>query len=345
MTQAASPGGNHEPLSPERTQRMAGFDAIRFLTSFAIVWDHVPKPDDLAWTSTLGRFALHFFIVASVFFVSEALHRKPETKFADYLPKRTRRVYVPFLLWSGLYWLWGNVKTMAAGNPTFAPHWHAALNGTAYHLWFLSFVFVASLFSFFVIKAALRFPRTRDVWIVVFMAAAFLVLLLPAPTPTTPSEWHYVFRQGLRVTPTLFAALAFALTYRRIGPDFWRRSGLAWGAFAAVVILVTLGHSVFAPLTVLRRLCLSASGVLWLVFCLGPHDSALIRRLAPLGVLGYGIYLMHPALLDLWFYSLKFAQVPITLPWTLLMWVTTCAACAVLSWVLRRAPGGQLLVP
>ena len=90
-----------------------------------------------------------FFACATVFFVWKGLVDKPGQSLPSYVRSRFIRIYVPFLAWSVIYLLFKAVKGVALPNqPNDFPGLEFLWTGSFYHLWFLPFIFVASIAVF-----------------------------------------------------------------------------------------------------------------------------------------------------------------------------------------------------
>src|SRR5215471_17145409 len=94
------------------SSRLAWFDFARLMAAYAIVWLHTPRSVELTPWSVLGRFAVPFFAAGSVFFVIEGLRRQSRRNGWDYAANRFRRIYVPFLGWSGIYLVLKTIKSV-----------------------------------------------------------------------------------------------------------------------------------------------------------------------------------------------------------------------------------------
>src|ERR1043165_5782748 len=135
------------PAAIDRTsvarRRLASFDAARLVAAYCIVWLHSLRSAELAPWNILGRFAVPFFAAAAVFFVIESVRHQPGRTFAEYARNRFRRIYVPFLAWSGIYLVFKLIKSLLVPDqPNDFPGIEALWTGTFFHLWFMPFVLI-----------------------------------------------------------------------------------------------------------------------------------------------------------------------------------------------------------
>ena len=138
-----------EPNVLPNTHAASMVDAIRVIASILIVWIHVPQSDAMVATTIVGRFAVPFFVFAAVFFAAQNGLQKRERTVVQMIGSRFHRIYVPFVTWSCIYVAFKGVKLLVAPNqPNEFPGWEVVFVGTAYHLWFLPFIFIATVAAF-----------------------------------------------------------------------------------------------------------------------------------------------------------------------------------------------------
>lgn len=158
--------------------RNSALDIARYLAAAAVVWLHACQSESLAFTAQFTRFAVPFFAVAAGFGLSSSLQRA-DGSFLAYLKKRFLRLYVPFVAWSLIYVSFKLVKQrLVPEQESLLPGWEILWHGGAYHLWFLSFLLLASLAAFPLLKS-IDPSITTLVAVVVFLASLMAVEVLP----------------------------------------------------------------------------------------------------------------------------------------------------------------------
>lgn len=120
-------------------------DFGRVLASFAVIWVHASEVQGLSLgASALGRFGTSFYIILSVGF--SLISGKGARDRAEGRRKKTSKLLVPFLVWSGIYAVAYAFDAYRLDNlsPELAKWW-GPFAGTARHLWFLPFAWCMSL--------------------------------------------------------------------------------------------------------------------------------------------------------------------------------------------------------
>ncbi len=131
--------------------RYEGLDALRVIASFGVVFLHVSVAADSPHTLELflkfRDFALPLMVMTSFFLLTISLARKPGGCFADFFSRRVKRLWLPLIVWSFVFSLTEAFVIPASFG--FAPSGELPspiVFFTGYrHLWFLQFIFLASL--------------------------------------------------------------------------------------------------------------------------------------------------------------------------------------------------------
>ncbi|MFN3825973.1 MAG: acyltransferase family protein [Pseudorhodobacter sp.] len=185
--------------------RNASLDYLRLLAAVGIVWFHSMAEEG----HRIAYLALPFFLVL--------LGRPSGAAVAD----KARRLLWPFLIWSVIHAVLQIALALRAGGPMFG-WWQNAmvLSGTAVHLWFLPFAFLATVL--------MRLLRADWLAMVLPVLAAVVVIALPANLPTPAAQWvfgtvpltlgHCYFRCGWRVVLP-WAVCGAILFAGRTSPD------------------------------------------------------------------------------------------------------------------------------
>ena len=132
--------------------RFEGLDAMRVAASFGVVFLHVSvsagSPQALEQMVKLRDFALPFLVMTAFFLLTVSLKRKPSASFTEFFPSRLRRLWIPMMAWTIIYSL-----LFSFPDPI--------LFLTGYrHLWFLQFLFLASLAAYPMISRLGELNRT-----------------------------------------------------------------------------------------------------------------------------------------------------------------------------------------
>lgn len=157
-----SRGARFESVAPrESKSRLAAWDAARLIATWGIVWTHVAEAhgQPASW-GILGRFGTSFYILAAALFTVRSAMFSPKRHFSVELAKKSKRLLLPFVVWSAIYFAYYGWGALQRGQTwkslTF---WWGPLAGTAIHLWFLPFIFVWGMVGTFVVPQLFRLHR------------------------------------------------------------------------------------------------------------------------------------------------------------------------------------------
>lgn len=166
--------------------RYEGLDTFRVFAGLGVVLLHIYATIGLDTKSSLlirlRDCAVPFFILSSVFILTRVLIRKPELQFKEFFYKRLTRLWVPFFIWTIIYTLtMGFVVPVIFGWNRFdfpPPNGFLTRLLSGYlHLWFLQFLFLASLLVYPAVKffSQKKTPR-RKIVVSCILAAIFFLL-------------------------------------------------------------------------------------------------------------------------------------------------------------------------
>jgi surface polysaccharide O-acyltransferase-like enzyme len=274
------------PAAPAR-QRLAMFDFARLVAIYGIVWLHTLRsPTLISWT-VLGRFAVPFFAAGAAFFVIEGLRRQPTRALGEYAWGRVRRIYMPFLAWSGIYLVFKWVKSaVLPDQPNDFPGISALWTGTFFHLWFMPFVLLATLAVFVLGREVVKRPRTQWFACALLLAGGLACAIYDRPAFATADPGFTLL--VWQASPAVCWGFAVALTVSTSGKSlFASRTVTACAAIAFFALIVWL--AAFGRNTLIENL----AGILFLIAALAPSAPDWIGRAGRFGSLAYGIYLAH----------------------------------------------------
>lgn len=305
-------------------ERWPAFDELRGLAIIGVIAIHAASHDAekaatsaqywaLAAQTMLGRFAVPSFLIISGFFVSYK-ERSGADDIRNMMVRRLQRVVPPYLIWSSVYFLLFLPGGGHLARPPVVIFLERLITGTNfYHLYFI--VLVIQLY----LLTSCGFMRNGHAGkaTVIAAVAAFLVFTLPSyllPSDASAlggSTAGYYFRAYER---SLFPRwLPFFMLGRWLGAR-WDKVNDYAGRRRRLMLLVMLGS---LALCVLDFLCLrrfSGNERLlppdWMVSCALFGSSFAIwfltiqrpagvvrTALARLGLVSFGVYLLHePAL-------------------------------------------------
>lgn len=305
------------------------FDVARLLAAVSIVWLHTPRSHELLHSGAIGRFAVPFFVCATIFFIWQQVLSKPQLTFTPYCESRFKRLYVPFLAWSVVYLAFKAVKHAALPDqPNDFPGVEFLWAGSFYHLWFMPFILVVSL-GVFLLGKNVRDSAVAQ-WSVAIIGAALGVCLAIAPVPAeiidTKAElvWN--------ASPAICWGLAVSVLYHRGAARWLNTTG------GAIVGLALLGAGTAWIWQGGRdNLAENIAGVGALLIALAPWVTPALTWLARLGPSAYGIYLSHMLFIKSGEAIFNKLGIPATWQVDVTIFVLAVLGSAGLSWLLARS--------
>jgi surface polysaccharide O-acyltransferase-like enzyme len=291
MSTATAPGpaGETNLGNTPRAARLPGrrtmFDVTRLLAAYAIVWLHTPRSTELMGSNVLGRFAVPFFVVATVFFVWQGLVDKPGRSFRGYAMSRFERIYLPFLAWSGIYLAFKGVKNAALPEqPNDFPGLEFLWTGSFYHLWFMPFILTVSLGVFLLGRLIVARPVLEVAMGFACLILGEVVALWPLPETFAGPNLALIYA----ALPAVFWGIALSVVVHR-GP-----ARLLETTEAGVLGLIMMAASL-AWLWQFGRgnMVENVAGLACTVVALAPWNNRVLAFVGRFGPLAYGIYLAH----------------------------------------------------
>ena len=296
------------------TSRVTGLDAARVIATLGIVWVHVAEiqgqPPEL---NTLGRFGTSFYTLAALFLSSRAYFLGKSPKALEIIKRRAKRLLLPYVIWCGLYAIFYFATMYPQGHPVevITRYW-GPLFGTAPHLWFLPFAFVAGALATYAVPKMMTWPGwllfgaggslTLAAYVYVY-GWGYAALDQPAITAARVHRLARWVEEAPLVCGALFGLSIYGKYMRVIGRIGRRaRIRVAWCAFAAFVAVQVCYAIYLEDLATFFwnrvRFLANLAGAAWLLTFVAARDGRWIRKVAPLGRATYFAYLSHQMILD-----------------------------------------------
>lgn len=305
-------------------------DALKTLAMLGIIGMHVTAdpagaaygdyPEAQRLVATVGRalmtpFDIGIFVAGSLFLLAHSLEHR-QLAYQDQIGRWLRRLFVPFVAWSLFYLAFRYLKAFAFGyldayrlELSQLASWmqYAILGSAQYHLYYLPFLALLVL-AYPLYRPARKNP-VLGVGIVLSLLAWFALDRMVYADVHSLEARLYVLRATKAVGYVGYGFLAFAL-YGVMAKPWSQRARRIIVVIASAVLVVSmpvlvrhavaeattgrwLTHDLAAHLA--RHLAMGAAFVL---FVFSSHVRW-VRWLTALGPLTFGVYLLHPAVLDL----------------------------------------------
>ncbi len=284
-------------------------DRLRIIALLDIVAFHM----DIDADRMVFGIGLPVFLILSLAFSSS---HAPE-QVSSFLPKRFKRIIVPWLAWSLFYGAFQILIHHHNGIFSWLK-WRMLIYGTWDHLWFLPFIFAAGLIVTLLHQLTWRFPM-RHVVLVGFLTAMCLLALVDY----YPCRFKKPFEQFWFALPSLPLGLCIG---RLLAQQAFTRHQWAW----CVVLVILAGSGVALkyadPTSVITRYYLAMCAIMAIFIWPGRPEklTTAINRLL------YGIYLIHPFIIYILYFRMGKPQ-PIWLYAIIIM-----AISGVVIWLLTR---------
>ena len=279
---------------------------MRFVAAFGIVWAHVQAP-----FAAEGYVALALFLVLTGFLSVQSLARGGVRRF---WLGRLIRFFLPWLVWSAVFLGIAVLRGGWVQVLSFPPLW--LLIGPSIHLWFLPFIILTSPLVILVHK---RLTNPNRVWLAAICAVPVAVWAVwahdAAVLPEPLAQWAFA------TMPLLYGLLsAIGQQYRATA------AAMVFAVFTCSVSYFWFGSPV-APFLFFAAIVFEG---LWRIDLQSP-------RMASLGTLAFGIYLMHPFFMLVWYHFGGADQSKVAAA------VAIFAASACGTALLRLVPAGRIV--
>jgi surface polysaccharide O-acyltransferase-like enzyme len=277
----------NEQAADSSHARFGAVDLAKLAAAAAVVWIHAISCDASQEFLPLCRFAVPFFTCAAVYFV---LQKETERKvpWKSYCLQRARRIYVPFLWWSGIYLAARFLKhALTGGGSPIDLSPAMLLNGTAHHLWFLPFICLASVITFIVAKCLGTPQEGRELWwALAFMLAGTAFAFIPCPVIIDTADFplSYFIDHVWDAFPAVFFGAALFCLLRIMMPGALLRGvALVLGLICVGYEFLYGGHAVTPHL----------AGASLLFFTTTQANRDWMKWVGPWAKLAFIVYLVH----------------------------------------------------
>jgi len=285
--------------------RYDGLDLFRPFSIFGVVLIHFSQALVLPPTPAFLFFvrvrdcALPIMVLTSFFVLTRALMADPGRTFARFAAGRFRRLVVPCVIWTALYWVMFEVAgPLWSGGQAAWPPATRWLSGFI-HLWFLQFLFVGGVILFPLIRWIVRHPRLRWMSAAACVAAAAVYWAWSAPHLSSDAVLSWVqdadvslkvaIRQSVVYAKYPLLGVAIALVADPLA-GFYRRPAFRAATVLAAVGALAVHANASAP--AVSRIVYSLAVFIAL---LRPWTPGALRWVRPVAKYSYPIYILHPA--------------------------------------------------
>ncbi len=279
-------GNSSTERSPAGGERLPWIEAGRFLAIVAIIWLHVPESSVLARSTIVGRFGVPFFVAVAVFFAFRSADNLGRS-VCQYGLARLRTIYVPFLVWTAIYFFVRSAGSCLVSSVT-GPELSVALlwNGSAHHLWFLPFIAAATTVAFCTARVIQQMPQLKGPIMVICAAGAMTAA--GGAFRGYAESMGYMWQLVGDASPTLLATMIIAIMcsgarVARLSHPFV--TAVSFAVFViAMLVLVLKGRLIWLE---------NVAGLALFLVCFVRKVPRPVQYLSRLGCLTYGVYLCH----------------------------------------------------
>lgn len=292
---------------PSAKPRNEAIDVIRLIAAAGIVYVHTVHSPELIASRNLFRFAVPFYLFASLYFQSLSLRKRNDRSLWQYIAARVKRLYYPFLAWSLIYFVARDARRILEHHGRLKLQIGWLWKGVEIHLWFLPFLLASSILMAMIHWTTLRQSRKWRfplIFLAIGAGVFFAWRNMPATWDQTFDNPTYAYVQGWRAMTAMCWGLAFAWLMT-MGPAVYSISFAAGYAGILLTIFCSVKQTIagyrLPPVSAsdpqsmggIELVPRALSGLGGMVAALAPWTGSLVPVLARFGRYSYGIYLCH----------------------------------------------------
>jgi surface polysaccharide O-acyltransferase-like enzyme len=342
----------HEPVFvdaaraplPRKASRSFLLDAARAVAGALIVWCHVNTTfytgEDASYSWIAGTFGVPFYLFVALMFCVVSFARDPGQSTGAYLVGRVKKLYLPFLVWSGVYLALTFLKTRSFSELGLS--WTMLFSGSREHLYFLPLLLICTTVLALIAKRVIKSEQLSLTLGIPMAAAGLFIAFLDLPRGlhtahpadgSRGSDFAIAMMNYYRALPAALWAMAFALYFGRSGRRL-QTAGIV-GVMGGVVTVVCIVGQIIGKPNMLAR---SLSGIGWMLLACAPWNWSWLKPLAIVGRHSFGIYLAHIAFIRVAVMVIERRGIELSLPLELLVFAFAFVGSFVLSVVLSKSP-------
>lgn len=253
-------------------ERLYHIERLRTLAALGIVWFHT---GDLPYRN-VGYAGLPIFIL--IFFMLIGMKGYEPTRL--FIRKKIKRLIIPWLIWSVVYFGFQMAKSLIKKQATLEPY--MLITGSAIHLWYLPYAFTLAVLVN-IMQQRISPDKKKYFNLILMVLTILLSILIPivnryhAFQPPL-AQWMY----GLTACPAGW--LVGILLGTKINNKY--NISLFCGLIALICLVMRISGFGYLGTSYMVGFV-----VFGLAFCLPAWKEDILTRLAPLT---FGVYLIHP---------------------------------------------------
>lgn len=255
--------------------RIIGFDYLRILAAFSVVWIHGSDTNAVtSKISIINSYAVPAFIMISIYLLYYKLDLSNRVLITQ-IQKLFKRIGLSYFFWTIVYILVRMIKAHFLDKDFSISLNTIFLGGSSYQLWFLPAIFIWQIFVFMLVKIGLSF-NYKILLFIILTLAGFIGGIYTYNTEILQAGFTSLFFYYLGyvfVTPLIY----LLIKNKKINPFLF--FVIALFSFISALIIDFIGFTIVFNISVFMTF-LNLKG----------NSNPLIIKLS---ILSFGIYLTH----------------------------------------------------